>query len=86
MSATVIYLYTYPTLLVRLVPLLARLFSAEDGGGGTLRAVVTLTYHLPNDGTTRDVTIPRVDATHDMQLCTGLRCPTKHTHTKPHQP
>jgi endonuclease/exonuclease/phosphatase (EEP) superfamily protein YafD len=41
LSVTVIYLYTFPTLLVRLLPLLAQLFVV-----GQLRAVVTLTYHI----------------------------------------
>ena len=41
LSVTVIYLYTYPTLLVQLIPLLAQLFQI-----GQLRVVVTLTYHL----------------------------------------
>jgi SAM-dependent methyltransferase len=65
-SATVVYLYTYPTLLVRLVPLLARLFAL-----GRLRAVVTLTYHLPAALPSSDewtAAVDRVDTEHDLCL------------------
>mmetsp|Transcript_13221 Transcript_13221/g.21903 ORF Transcript_13221/g.21903 Transcript_13221/m.21903 type:complete len:246 (-) Transcript_13221:168-905(-) len=41
---TVVYLYTYPTLLIKLVPLLEML-----GNNNNVRAIVTLTYHLPNE-------------------------------------
>lgn len=42
-TVTVIFLYTYPTLLMKLIPLLARL----TDGTQRVRKVVTLTYHLP---------------------------------------
>jgi SAM-dependent methyltransferase len=42
-QVTVIYLYTYPTLLQQLLPMLRYLFHRE---GSMLRTVVTLTYHL----------------------------------------
>ena len=41
-SVTKVWLFTYPTLLRRLVPLLSRL----DGAGAR---IVTLTYHLTDD-------------------------------------
>ena len=41
LAVTVIYLYTYPTLLIQLIPLLSQLFQS-----GRLRVVVTLTYHI----------------------------------------
>jgi SAM-dependent methyltransferase len=44
LSVTVVYLYTFPTLLNRLISLLSSMFSR-----GKLRAVVTLTYHLEGD-------------------------------------
>jgi hypothetical protein len=40
---SVVFLYTYPTLLTQVTPLLRRLCSLES-----LRAIVTLRYHLPN--------------------------------------
>lgn len=43
-SVTVIFLYTYPTLLDQLIPLLAYLMNLKNT---KLRAVVTLTYHIP---------------------------------------
>ena len=58
-SVTVIYLYTYPTLLMSLIPLLNRLT-----GLGHVRAIVTLTYHLPGDVATCE----KRDEQHDLQL------------------
>jgi predicted ATPase len=58
-SATVIYLYTYPTLLQNLVPLLRELTKS-----GQVRAVVTLTYHLSSD----IATVESKDETHEFQL------------------
>jgi hypothetical protein len=58
-SVTVIYLYTYPTLLQTLVPLLRELTHS-----GQVRAVVTLTYHLSSD----IATVERKDERHELQL------------------
>ncbi|KAL7572051.1 hypothetical protein ACA910_001701 [Epithemia clementina (nom. ined.)] len=58
-SATIVYLYTYPTLLQKLVPLLQRLSHNHS-----LRKVVTLTYHL-------DQSVAKaieVDETNDIRL------------------
>ena len=49
-SVTVIFLYTYPTLLLKLLPLLAELTS----GRYNVRKVVTLTYHLPEESVILD--------------------------------
>jgi hypothetical protein len=58
-SVTIVFLYTYPTLLVSLVPLLRELLQS-----GQVRAVVTLTYHLPSD----TATVESKDDVHDFQL------------------
>jgi hypothetical protein len=58
-SVTVIYLYTYPTLLQKLVPLLRELTHS-----GQVRTIVTLTYHLPRD----IATVERKDEKHELQL------------------
>jgi hypothetical protein len=42
-NVSVVFLYTYPTLLAQVIPLLKRLCSLES-----LRAIVTLRYHIPN--------------------------------------
>jgi SAM-dependent methyltransferase len=63
-SVTVIYLYTYPTLLQSLVPLLRELTQS-----GQVRAVVTLTYHLSSD----IATVQRKDETHEFQLYSRIR-------------
>jgi hypothetical protein len=62
LSVSVVYLYTYPTLLNKLVPLLACLFEKRA------RAVVTLTYHLPDTV----CTIGKVDTDHDFRLYTNV--------------
>jgi hypothetical protein len=54
LSVTVVYLYTFPTLLNRLKSLLSSMFSR-----GKLRAVVTLTYHLADDD--RRFVVAKVD-------------------------
>jgi hypothetical protein len=69
-------MYTYPTLLIRLVPLLARLFAI-----GRLRAVVSLTYHLSDDTVSLPTAtesnkwttiLDRVDKEHDLCLYTNI--------------
>uniref|UniRef100_A0A7S1DAK3 Uncharacterized protein n=1 Tax=Cyclophora tenuis TaxID=216820 RepID=A0A7S1DAK3_CYCTE len=45
-SATIVYLYTYPTLLHKLLPLLHRLTHQHQ-----VHSVVTLTYHIPTTTT-----------------------------------
>ena len=45
-DVTVIYLYTYPTLLMQLIPLLEHLTASPEYA---VRAIATLTYHLPED-------------------------------------
>jgi len=57
-SVTIVFLYTYPTLLTRLVPLLSAL------GRYNLRAVITLTYHLPE----HQVVLEEVDQEHELQI------------------
>lgn len=64
LSVTVVYLYTYPTLLVRLAPLLIRLFVK-----GNLHAVITLTYHLQD---VDRVTVKKVDKEYDLRLYTRI--------------
>jgi hypothetical protein len=59
-SVTVVFLYKYPTLLLKLVPLLARLTGKSD-----VRAVVTLTYQLPY----KNVTLKEVEEGNDFR-CT----------------
>jgi SAM-dependent methyltransferase len=60
-SATVVYLYTYPTLLHKLTPLLARLIQQHK-----VRAIVTLTYHLPET-----IAIPdAINVEHHLRLYT----------------
>jgi SAM-dependent methyltransferase len=44
-NASVIFLFVYPTLLVEILPLLARLTDTSRGGNG-VRAIVTQTYHI----------------------------------------
>jgi len=44
-STTVVYLYIYPTLLEKLIPLLSKLTNASHN----TRSVVTSTYHLTSD-------------------------------------
>ena len=58
-STTVIFLYTYPTLLVKLIPLLACLTEFHN-----VRAVVTSTYHLPED----QVETEQINSEHDFRL------------------
>jgi hypothetical protein len=60
-SVTVVFLYTYPTLLEKLMPLLKSLCTHED-----LRAIVTLRYHIP--GFTPD----RADEENELNLYTTL--------------
>jgi hypothetical protein len=71
LSATVVYLYTYPTLLIQLIPLLSRLFEI-----GRLRAVVTLTYHIHNLQHGADLKwitkLENVDDKHDLCLYTNI--------------
>jgi hypothetical protein len=62
-SVTVVFLYTYPTLLTKLVPLLARLTEH-----GNVRAVVTLTYHLPDE----NVTLKQVDKENEFRWYTRV--------------
>ena len=65
LSVTVIYLYTYPTLLVQLIPLLAQLFQI-----GQLRVVVTLTYHpheLPSLESTNTATTTGMEQQQQQQ-------------------
>eukprot|EP00978_Attheya_sp_CCMP212_P034619 scaffold145919_cov51-Attheya_sp.AAC.1 len=62
-SVTVIFLYTFPTLLMKLVPLLERLTTREDEEEGdthhnNVRAVATLTYHLPDENATVQESFP----------------------------
>ena len=58
---TVVFLYTYPTLLKKVVPLLKRLCSQE-----ALRAVVTLRYHIPEG------VVDREDKANEFQLYTRM--------------
>ena len=76
LSVTVIYLYTYPTLLIQLIPLLSELFKV-----GRLRAIVTLTYHIhrlqqstsPNTGDLDfSYDLERVNEEHDLCLYTNI--------------
>lgn len=62
-SVTVVFLFTYPTLLQSLVPLLDQL--TKDG---RVRAVVTLTYHLSDE-------IERTESEHDFQLYSRIQKP-----------
>lgn len=55
------FLYTYPTLLEKLLPLLKRLCTHED-----LRAIVTLRYHIP------DFTPDRADEENELNFYTSL--------------
>jgi hypothetical protein len=61
-SVTVIFLYTYPTLLMKLIPLLERLTTPaeddEEGDTNNVRAVATLTYHLPDENATLQESFP----------------------------
>lgn len=61
-SATVVFLYTYPTLLQSLVPILARL--------PNVRACVTLTYHLPH------ATVVQQDDQNDLRLYSTVTEPS----------
>jgi SAM-dependent methyltransferase len=76
LSVTVIYLYTYPTLLIQLIPLLSYLFI-----NGQLRAVVTLTYHIHHlqESTTTNAAqqnwtyeLDRISTEHDLCLYTNI--------------
>ncbi len=60
-SVTVVFLYTYPTLLEKVVPLLKRLCLQE-----ALRAVVTLRYHIPGG------VVDREDKENEFQLYTRM--------------
>jgi hypothetical protein len=66
-SATVVFLYTYPTLLVKLVPLLDRL----TDGSHKVRAVVTLTYHLPEG----EAKIEKENTKYDLRMYTRIQRP-----------
>ena len=65
-SATVVYLYTYPTLLLRLTPLLSQLVHNHQ-----VRAIVTLTYHLPETTAKPDA----IHVEHNFRLYTKLGIP-----------
>jgi SAM-dependent methyltransferase len=65
-SATVVYLYTYPTLLLRLTPLLSQLVHNHQ-----VRAIVTLTYHLPETTAKPD----SIHVEHNFRLYTKLGIP-----------
>ena len=56
-----VFLYTYPTLLEKVVPLLKRLCLQE-----ALRAVVTLRYHIPGG------VVDREDKENEFQLYTRM--------------
>lgn len=65
-NVTCVFLYTYPTLLVKLVPLLVRL--TRDG---RLTAVVTLTYHFKDEDA--HFVVERADTEHDIRLYTSVK-------------
>jgi len=60
-SATVVFLFIYPDLLTKLLPLLSKL---TDGVNGAARVIATLTYHVPES----NAVLERVDETHDIRL------------------
>jgi SAM-dependent methyltransferase len=60
-EATILFLYVFPSLMERLIPLLRCLFER-----GKLRAVVTLTYHIQNAAHLK------FDEQNDMKLYTEL--------------
>jgi hypothetical protein len=62
LSVSVVYLYTYPTLLNKLVPLLACLFEKR------VRAVVTLAYHISDSL----CTVGKLDTDHDFRLYSSV--------------
>ena len=64
-EVTVIYLYTYPTLLMQLIPLLELVTASPDYA---VRAIATLTYHLPDD----QVKIKGKNVKHDIQMYTHV--------------
>jgi hypothetical protein len=66
LSVTVVYLYTFPTLLNRLISLLSSMFSR-----GKLRAVVTLTYHLQDDD--RRFVVAKVDDQLDFRFYSQIQ-------------
>jgi SAM-dependent methyltransferase len=63
-DVTIIFLYTYPTLLLKLIPILSWLFRF-----GNLRGVVSLTYHIPDK---YNATINKYDPTSDLKLYTNI--------------
>lgn len=63
-SCTIAFLYTYPTLLTRLIPILSELMKK-----GKLRAVGTLTYHLPPE----NVELAKKDDEHDIQIYSKVK-------------
>ena len=70
-SATVVFLYTYPTLLAKLVPLLECLTDRSNN----VRAIVTLTYHLP-EGVAK---IENENREHDFRMYTRIQRQTDGT-------
>uniref|UniRef100_A0A6U2NBJ7 Methyltransferase domain-containing protein n=1 Tax=Leptocylindrus danicus TaxID=163516 RepID=A0A6U2NBJ7_9STRA len=58
-SCTIAFLYTYPTLLTKLIPILSELMKK-----GNLRTVGTLTYHLPSE----NADVAQKDEKHDIQI------------------
>jgi SAM-dependent methyltransferase len=67
-SVTVVFLYTFPTLLIKLVPLLELLEGLMEKKGKVLK-VVTLTYHLPSS---LGVTVGDTNERFDFRLYTRM--------------
>ena len=57
-SCSIVFLYTYPTLLMKLLPLLKHLSSKS------IRAIGTLTYHIPNE----NAVISKEDTEYDIRI------------------
>jgi len=60
-SSTVIFLFIYPDLLIRLLPFLSKV---TDGINGSTRVIATLTYHIPES----NAVVECIDEVHDIKL------------------
>ena len=70
-TATVVFLYTYPTLLYKLIPLLDRLTNDF-----CVRSVITLTYHLPAE----NGNVVEHNQKHDYCVYRSIRCAAAGAH------
>lgn len=67
-SATIIFMYIYPTLLDRLIPLLSKLCRLKREKNKRSLKIITLTYHLPDE----IGVVEHFDKHHDVKIYSNV--------------